>query len=146
MDVARWRCTSAATLPESAGCLDPSMTCCSTRSIALAVTGRRRCRLDFYPTWVGPIGGPGPQWSVHERVAFAVDDCSTGTNDMTSPLGGGDMNLSLVSRTRFHGLLSLTDGLRRSYHNEGYRSTGSADAAQEIKFDWQSRPGRSRRT
>ena len=59
-------------LPEVARYLDPVEDALLERIRSLAVTDRIIAGLDFYPTSVLPLGGAAPEWSVHERVAFAV--------------------------------------------------------------------------
>jgi hypothetical protein len=124
-------------LPESARYLDPVDDALLDRIGCLAVTNRVVAGLDFYPTSVNPIGGPAPEWSVDERVAFAVDEFRRWHERYDMPFWVAETsNLSLGINDQIPWLLSLTDGLRK-LRDEGLPVRGLCWYSRGDQFDWQ---------
>ena len=74
--------------------LDPVDDAVLDRIGDLAVADRVVAGLDFYPTSVNPVGGPAPEWSVDERIAFAVEEFRHWHERYDDAvLGGGDLKL-----------------------------------------------------
>jgi hypothetical protein len=112
-------------LPASARYLDPVDTALLERIRSLAVTDRVVAGLDFYPTSVFPVGGAAPEWSIHERVAFAVAEFRRWHDRYDVPFWVAETsNLSLGVDDQIPWLLSLTDGLR-GLRNDGLPVRGT---------------------
>jgi hypothetical protein len=104
---------------------------------SLAVIDRVIAGLDFYPTSVLPIGGVTPDWSIHERVDFAVAEFRRWHDRYEVPFWVAETsNLSLGIKHQIPWLLSLTDGLR-SLRNDGLPVRGLCWYSRGDQFDWQ---------
>jgi hypothetical protein len=104
---------------------------------SLAVTDRVVAGLDFYPTSVFPIGGAAPEWSVHERVAYAVAEFRRWYERYDVPFWVAETsNLSLGINDQIPWLLSLTDGLG-GLRDEGLPVRGLCWYSRGDQFDWQ---------
>ena len=124
-------------LPASARYLDPVDTALLERIRSLAVTDRVIAGLDFYPTSVFPVGGAAPEWSIHERVAFAVAEFRRWHDRYDVPFWVAETsNLSLGVDDQIPWLLSLTDGLR-GLRNDGLPVRGLCWYSRGDQFDWQ---------
>jgi hypothetical protein len=124
-------------LPESARYLDSVDNALLDRIRCLAVTDRVIAGLDFYPTSVSPIGGPAPEWSVHERVAFAIEEFRRWHERYDVPFWVAETsNLSLGIHDQIPWLLSLSDGLRK-LRDEGLPIRGLCWYSRGDQFDWQ---------
>jgi len=125
-------------LPASANYLDPVDTALLERIRSLAVTDRVIAGLDFYPTSVIPVGGAAPEWSIHERVAFAVAEFRRWHDRYDTPFWVAETsNLSLGLDDQIPWLLSVTDGLR-GLRNDGLPVRGLCWYSRGDQFDWQS--------
>jgi hypothetical protein len=125
-------------LPASAGYLDCVDTTLLERIRSLAVTDRVVAGLDFYPTSVIPVGGAAPEWSVHERVAFAVAEFRRWHDRYDVPFWVAETsNLSLGINDQIPWLRSLTDGLR-GLRDDGRPVRGLCWYSRGDQFDWQS--------
>jgi hypothetical protein len=124
-------------LPGTAHHLDPVDDGVLERIRSLAVTDRVVAGLDFYPTSLTPIGGPAPEWSVEQRVAFAIDEFRRWHKRYGVPFWVAETsNLSLAVSDQIPWLLSLTDGLRR-LRDEGLPIRGLCWYSRGDQFDWQ---------
>ena len=125
-------CTSDGTrFRRPPGYLDPVDAALLERIRSLAVTDRVVAGLDFYPTSVIPVGGAAPEWSIHERVAFAVAEFRRWHDRYDVPFWVAETsNLSLGVNDQIPWLLSLTDGLR-GLRTTACRYAGSAGTAGE---------------
>jgi hypothetical protein len=124
-------------LPESARYLDSVDGALLDRIRRLAVSDRVIAGLDFYPTSVNAVGGPTPAWSVHDRVAFAVEEFRRWHERYGVPFWVAETsNLSLGVSDQIPWLLSLTDGLRR-LRDEGLPVRGLCWYSRGDQFDWQ---------
>jgi hypothetical protein len=123
--------------PESAHYLDPVEDVVLDRIRSLAVTDQLIAGLDFYPTSVNAVGGPAPDWSVHDRVALALAEFRRWHERYGVPFWVAETsNLSLGVNDQIPWLLSLTDGLRRIHH-EGLPIRGLCWYSRGDQFDWQ---------
>jgi len=124
-------------LPESAAYLDPVDDALLDRIRRLAVKDRVIAGLDFYPTSVNAIGGPAPDWSVHDRVALAVAEFRRWYARYEVPFWVAETsNLSLGTGEQIAWLLSLTDGLGR-LRADGLPIRGLCWYSRGDQFDWQ---------
>ncbi len=124
-------------LPASARYLDPVDAALLERIRSLAVTDRVIAGLDFYPSSVIPVGGAAPEWSIHERVGFAVAEFRRWHDRYDTPFWVGETsNLSLGIDDQIPWLLSLTDGLRGLRH-DGLPVRGLCWYSRGDQFDWQ---------
>jgi beta-glucosidase/6-phospho-beta-glucosidase/beta-galactosidase len=124
-------------LPEVARYLDPVEDALLERIRSLAVTERVIAGLDFYPTSVFPLGGAAPEWSVHERVAFAVAEFRRWHDRYDAPFWVAETsNLSLGINDQIPWLLSLTDALR-GLRDDGLPVRGLCWYSRGDQFDWQ---------
>jgi len=124
-------------LPASARYLDPVDTALLERIRSLAVTDRVVAGLDFYPTSVFPVGGAAPEWSIHERVAFAVAEFRRWHERYDVPFWVAETsNLSLGVDDQIPWLLSLTDELR-GLRDDGLPVRGLCWYSRGDQFDWQ---------
>jgi hypothetical protein len=104
---------------------------------SLAVTDRVVAGLDFYPTSVFPVGGAAPEWSIHERVAFAVAEFRRWHERYDVPFWVAETsNLSLGVDDQIPWLLSLTDELR-GLRDDGLPVRGLCWYSRGDQFDWQ---------
>jgi hypothetical protein len=104
---------------------------------SLAVTHRVVAGLDFYPTSVFPVGGAAPEWSIHERVAFAVAEFRRWHERYDVPFWVAETsNLSLGIDDQIPWLLSLTDELR-GLRDDGLPVRGLCWYSRGDQFDWQ---------
>ncbi len=124
-------------LPEVAHYLDPVESAVLDRIGGLAVTDHVIAGLDFYPTSVTAVGGPAPEWSVHQRVAFAVDEFRRWHERYDVPFWVAETsNLSLGVEDQVPWLLALTDGLRGLRH-DGLPVRGLCWYSRGDQYDWQ---------
>jgi len=101
------------------------------------VTDRVVAGLDFYPTSVFPVGGAAPEWSIHERVAFAVAEFRRWHDRYDVPFWVAETsNLSLGINDQIPWLVSLTDGLL-GLRNDGLPVRGLCWYSRGDQFDWQ---------
>ena len=104
---------------------------------ALKVTDRVVAGLDFYPTSVFPVGGDAPEWSIHDRVAFAVAEFRRWHDRYDIPFWVAETsNLSLGVDDQIPWLLSLTDALR-GLRNYGLPVRGLCWYSRGDQLDWQ---------
>jgi beta-glucosidase len=123
--------------PALARYLDPVDAALLDRIRALAVTDRVVAGLDFYPTSVFPLGGVPPEWSIRERVAFAVAEFQRWHDRYDIPFWVAETsNLSLGIDDQIPWLLALTDGLR-GLRNGGLPVRGLCWYSRGDQFDWQ---------
>jgi hypothetical protein len=123
---------------ESARYLDCVDATLLERIRSLAVTDRVIAGLDFYPTSVIPVGGAAPEWSIHERVAFALAEFRRWHDRYDVPFWVAETsNLSLGIDDQIPWLLSLTEGLR-GLRNDGLPVRGLCWYSRGDQFDWQS--------
>ncbi len=123
--------------PTPAGYLEPVDTALLERIRSLAVTDRVVAGLDFYPTSVTPVGGAAPEWSIQERVAFAVAEFRRWHDRYRVPFWVGETsNLPLGVEAQVPWLLSLTDALR-GLREDGLPVRGICWYSRGDQFDWQ---------
>ena len=133
-------------LPESARYLAPIDDALLDRIGDLAVADRVVAGLDFYPTSVNPVGGPAPEWSVDERIAFAVEEFRHWHERYEMPFWVAETsNLSLGVNDQIPWLLSLTDGLRK-LRDEGLPVRGLCWYSRGDRIRLADRPGGSERS
>jgi hypothetical protein len=124
-------------LPESARYLDPVDDELLERIRTLAVTNRVIAGLDLYPPSVFPVGGAGPKWTVHDRVAYAVAEFRRWHDRYNVPFWVAETsNLTLDITDQIPWLLSLTDGLR-GLRDDGLPVRGICWYSRGDQFDWQ---------
>jgi hypothetical protein len=124
-------------LPGSARYLDPVDDALLERIRSLAVTDRLVAGLDFYPTSVFPVGGAAPEWSVHDRTAFAAAEFRRWHDRYDVPFWVAETsNLSLAVDDQIPWLLSLTDVLR-GLRTDGLPVRGLCWYSRGDQFDWQ---------
>jgi hypothetical protein len=124
-------------LPGSAHHLDPVDDAVLDRIRSLAITDHVIAGLDFYPTSLTPCGGPAPEWSVEQQVAWAIDEFRRWHQRYDVPFWVAETsNLSLAVSDQIPWLLSLTDGLRR-LRDEGLPVRGLCWYSRGDQFDWQ---------
>ena len=125
-------------LPAASGYLDPVDAALLERIRSLAVTDRVIAGLDFYPTSVIPVGGDSPEWSIHERIAFAIAEFRRWHDRYDVPFWVAETsNLSLEIDDQIPWLLSLTEGLQGLRH-DGLPVRGLCWYSRGDQFDWQS--------
>ena len=124
-------------LQGSARYLDPVDDALLERIRSLAVTDRLVAGLDFYPTSVFPVGGAAPEWSVHDRTAFAAAEFRRWHDRYDVPFWVAETsNLSLAVDDQIPWLLSLTDVLR-GLRTDGLPVRGLCWYSRGDQFDWQ---------
>jgi hypothetical protein len=124
-------------LAGSARYLDPVDPALLERIRSLAITDRVIAGLDFYPTSVFAVGGDAPDWSVQDRVAYAMAEFRRWHDRYDVPFWVAETsNLSLDTSDQIPWLLSLTDGLR-GLRQGGLPVRGLCWYSRGDQFDWQ---------
>jgi hypothetical protein len=124
-------------LPASARYLDPVDDTLLERIRSLAATDRLVAGLDLYPPSVFPVGGPAPEWSVPDRIAFALAEFRRWHDRYDVPFWVAETsNLSLGIEHQIPWLRSLTDGLR-GLRDDGLPVRGLCWYSRGDQFDWQ---------
>jgi hypothetical protein len=125
-------------LPASARYLDQVDAGLLQRIRSLAVTDRVVAGLDLYPTSVFPVGTAAADWSVADRVAFALAEFRRWYDRYDLPFWIAETsNLSLGIDDQIPWLVSLTDGLRQ-LRSDGLPARGLCWYSRGDQFDWQS--------
>ena len=123
--------------PLSARYLDPVDNAQLDRIRSLAVTDQVIAGLDLYPPSVFPVGGVAPDWSIHERVAFAMAEFRRWHDRYDVPFWVAETsNLTLGVGDQILWLESLTDGLRELLP-DGLPVRGLCWYSRGDQFDWQ---------
>ena len=124
-------------LPSTARYLDPVDGKVLERIRSLAVTDRVVAGLDLYPTSIYPVGNAAPDWSVDERIAFAVAEFRRWHERYGVPFWVAETsNLSLGIEDQIPWLHSLVDGLR-GLRDDGLPVRGLCWYSRGDQFDWQ---------
>jgi beta-glucosidase/6-phospho-beta-glucosidase/beta-galactosidase len=105
---------------------------------SLAVTDRVIAGLDFYPSSVYAFGGDAPEWSVQERVNFALVEFRRWHDRYDVPFWIAETsNLSLGVEDQIPWLHSMANGLDE-LRSDGLPVRGLCWYSRGDQFDWQS--------
>jgi len=104
----------------------------------LAVTDRCIAGLDFYPTSVFAVGGSAPEWSVADRIGFALEEFRLWYDRYQVPFWVAETsNLSLGVSDQIPWLRSLSAGLQ-TLRADGLPVRGLCWYSRGDQFDWMS--------